>query len=78
MQQDVKSKSVIVPSILPDGQEGEPLATAAHAGPWHLRRGIESSEHRTNDIDAADIVFVYDFCFYAQWLAQVNTPASPL
>ena len=79
VQQDVKSKSILVPSVLPDapgGQEGVPLATAAHAGPWHLRRSIESSEHKTNDIDAADIVFVYDFCFYAQWLAQVTPQHS--
>lgn len=63
---------------------GAPIAIAAHSGPWHLRQTIRGSVHYTTNMDEADIVFVYDHCYYMRWLGQVrsrpntNTSAATL
>ncbi|BDA44690.1 hypothetical protein COCOBI_06-1680 [Coccomyxa sp. Obi] len=50
-----------------------PYALAQHSGPWHLKEAIQSSNHVTTDMDKADIIYVYDHCYYMLWLAQVHT-----
>ncbi len=52
---------------------GAPIAIAAHSGPWHLRQTIRGSVHYTTNMDEADIVYVYDHCYYMRWLGQVCT-----
>lgn len=52
---------------------GAPIAIAAHSGPWHLRQTIRGSVHYTTSMDEADIVFVYDHCYYMRWLGQVRS-----
>ena len=52
---------------------GAPIAIAAHSGPWHLRQTIRGSVHYTTNMDEADIVFVYDHCYYMRWLGQVRS-----
>ena len=37
---------------------------------------INSSRYVTTDMEAADVIYVYDHCYYVLWLAQVRqTPA---
>ena len=51
---------------------GAPIAIAAHSGPWHLRQTIRGSMHYTTNMEEADIVYVYDHCYYMRWLGQVG------
>ena len=55
-----------------------PYALAQHSGPWHLREAIAGSKYVTADMDQADIVYVYDHCYYMLWLAQVASPLECL
>lgn len=76
--QDVKIDPSNGIPFLPDApglkylEQGAPISLAAHGGPWYLHEAISSSPHVTTDIDEADIVYVYDFCYYARWLGQVR------
>lgn len=54
-------------------EDGLPYALAQHSGPWHLREAIRHSDYVTDDMEAADIIYVYDHCYYMLWLAQVRT-----
>ena len=54
--------------------EWHPYALAQHSGPWHLREAIAGSRYMTTDMEQADIVYVYDHCYYMLWLAQVAFP----
>ncbi|CAK0784428.1 hypothetical protein CVIRNUC_007632 [Coccomyxa viridis] len=54
-------------------EEGLPYALAQHSGPWHLREAIAGSKYVTADMEQADIIYVYDHCYYMLWLAQVHT-----
>ena len=56
--------------------KGAPIAIAAHSGPWHLRQTIRGSVHYTTDMEEADIIYVYDHCYYMRWLGQVRLPIS--
>lgn len=58
-------------------EKGAPISMAAHGGPWHLREAILSSNYATDDLNAADIVFVYDHCYYMRWLGQVCITGGP-
>ena len=53
--------------------KGAPIELAAHGGPWHLHEAIRQSPYVTKDMDEADIIYVYDFCYYARWLGQVGS-----
>ncbi len=53
-------------------EAGLPYELAQHSGPWHLMRAINSSKYVTQDIEAADVVYVYDHCHYMLWLAQAR------
>jgi hypothetical protein len=53
-------------------EEGLPYALAQHSGPWHLREAIAGSNYMTTDAEKADIVYVYDHCYYMLWLAQAS------
>lgn len=53
-----------------------PYALAQHSGPWHLKEAIQASNHVSADMDKADIIYVYDHCYYMLWLAQVH-PSHP-
>ncbi len=56
--------------------DSNPIAHATHgthAAPWYLAQAIRASGHYTADIEAADLVFVDDYCLYLQWLAHVHT-----
>jgi hypothetical protein len=53
-------------------EDSLPYALAQHSGPWHLREAIRSSNYVTDDINAADVIYVYDHCYYMMWLAQVQ------
>ena len=55
-------------------EQGLPYALAQHSGPWHLREAITGSKYVTTDMDKADIVYVYDHCYYMLWLAQASFP----
>ena len=54
-------------------EDGLPYALAQHSGPWHLREAIAGSKYVTADMDKADIVYVYDHCYYMLWLAQASS-----
>ena len=75
--QDIKIDPMNGIPFLPDAwqvkhvEKGAPIAIAAHSGPWHLRQTIRGSTHHTTDMDEADIIYVYDHCYYMRWLAQV-------
>lgn len=75
--QDIKIDPMNGIPFLPDAwqvkhvEKGAPIAIAAHSGPWHLRQTIRGSAHHTTDMDEADIIYVYDHCYYMRWLAQV-------
>lgn len=57
-------------------EDSLPYALAQHSGPWHLREAVQNSNYVTNDMEAADVIYVYDHCYYMRWLAQVRTPPS--
>ena len=57
-------------------EEGLPYALAQHSGPWHLREAIAGSKYVMEDMEKADIVYVYDHCYYMLWLAQAGPPIS--
>ncbi len=57
-------------------EQGLPYALAQHSGPWHLREAITGSKYVTTDMDKADIVYVYDHCYYMLWLAQASPSAA--
>ena len=75
--QDIKIDPMNGIPFLPDAwqvkhvEKGAPIAIAAHSGPWHVRQTIRGSTHHTTDMDEADIIYVYDHCYYMRWLAQV-------
>ena len=50
-----------------------PQYLGQYSGPWHLAQAISGSQYVTTDIDAADIVYVYDYCYYTWWLAFVHS-----
>lgn len=50
-----------------------PQYLGQYSGPWHLAQAIAGSQYATTDIDAADIVYVYDYCYYTWWLAFVHS-----
>ena len=50
-----------------------PQYLGQYSGPWHLAQAIAGSQYVTTDIDAADIVYVYDYCYYTWWLAFVHS-----
>ena len=76
--QDVKIDPSNGIPYLPDApglkylEKGAPISMAAHGVPWYLQEAISSSPYVVEDIDEADIVYVYDFCYYARWLGQVR------
>ena len=51
--------------------DGLPYTLAQHSGPWHLMHAINNSRYVTTDMEAADVIYVYDHCYYVLWLAQV-------
>ncbi len=56
--------------------DSNPIAHATHgthAAPWYLAQAIRASGHYTADIEAADLVYVDDYCLYLQWLAHVHS-----
>lgn len=58
-------------------EDSLPYALAQHSGPWHLMQAINTSRYVAADMDAADIVYVYDHCYYMLWLAQVGAESLP-
>ena len=50
-----------------------PQYLGQYSGPWHTAQAIRGSTYYTTDLDAADIVFVYDYCYYIWWLAFVHS-----
>jgi hypothetical protein len=50
-----------------------PQYLGQYSGPWHLVQAIRGSPYVTTDIEAADIVYVYDYCYYIWWLAFVHS-----
>ena len=50
-----------------------PQYLGQYSGPWHLAQAIRSSPYVTTDLDAADIVYVYDYCYYTWWLSFVHS-----
>ena len=50
-----------------------PQYLGQYSGPWHLAQAIAGSQYATTDIDAADIVYVYDYCYYTWWLGFVHS-----
>ena len=50
-----------------------PQYLGQYSGPWHLAQAISGSQYATTDIDAADMVYVYDYCYYTWWLAFVHS-----
>ncbi|CAK0785134.1 hypothetical protein CVIRNUC_008340 [Coccomyxa viridis] len=62
LREDPQVKNAFLPQYL--GQ---------YSGPWHLAQAISGSQYVTTDIDAADIVYVYDYCYYTWWLAFVHS-----
>ena len=50
-----------------------PQYLGQYSGPWHLAQAIQGSPYHTTDLDAADTVFVYDYCYYIWWLAFVHS-----
>lgn len=50
-----------------------PQYLGQYSGPWHLAQAIRSSPYVTADLDAADIVYVYDYCYYTWWLSFVHS-----
>ena len=50
-----------------------PQYLGQYSGPWHLAQAITGSQYVTTDIDAADTVYVYDYCYYTWWLAFVHS-----
>lgn len=57
-------------------EDSLPYALATHSGPWHLREAIQSSNHVSADMETADVIYVYDHCYYMMWLAQVRRSIS--
>ena len=51
--------------------QDSPVGT--HAAPWYVTHAIKSSKYFTEDGEAADIVYVFDYCYYTWWLAHVHT-----
>ena len=43
-----------------------------HSAPWFLAEALRKSQYYTPDLDAADVVFVYDYCYYITWLGFVH------
>ncbi len=50
-----------------------PQYLGQYSGPWHLAQAIRGSPYVTTDLDAADIVYVYDYCYYTWWLSFVHS-----
>jgi len=50
-----------------------PQYLGQYSGPWHLAQAINSSPYATKDMDAADYVYVYDYCYYTWWLGFVHS-----
>ncbi|BDA47957.1 probable xyloglucan galactosyltransferase GT14 at C-terminar half [Coccomyxa sp. Obi] len=50
-----------------------PQYLGQYSGPWHLAQAIRGSQYVTTDLDAADIVYVYDYCYYTWWLSFVHS-----
>lgn len=51
---------------------------SVNAGPWFLSQAIRHSQYFEEDVSAADIVYVDDFCYYIRWLAHCHSHlASP-
>ena len=77
LPQDVKIDPGNGIPYLPDhvgftATESLPYPLAQHSGPWHIMQAINNSRHVTQDIEAADVIYVYDHCYYMLWLAQVR------
>lgn len=36
-------------------------------------QAIQNSDCETEDIESADLIFVYDYCYYTWWLAHVHS-----
>ena len=49
----------------------------AHSAPWYVAQAVRSSKYFISDVQAADVVFVYDYCFYTWWLAWVHSYGRP-
>ena len=49
-----------------------PTTSATHGAPWWIKQAIASSASVTDDMDEADVIFVYDLCYYQRWLGQVR------
>lgn len=47
--------------------------TGSHAGPWFLKQALRASVHFTDDILAADLVYVDDYCLQLRWLAHLHS-----
>jgi hypothetical protein len=54
----------------------EPHFFGQHAGPWYLMNAVLLSNLYTSDINQADLVFVYDYCYWMRGLASVHSGHS--
>lgn len=50
-----------------------PQYLGQYSGPWHVAQALRASPYATQDIDAADVVYVFDYCYYTWWLAFVHS-----
>ena len=53
-----------------------PTTSATHGAPWWIKQAIATSASVTNDMEEADVIFVYDLCYYQRWLGQVRSGAG--
>ena len=53
-----------------------PTTSATHGAPWWIKQAIATSASVTDNMEEADVIFVYDLCYYQRWLGQVRSGAA--
>ena len=77
--QDVKIDPSNGIAFLPEAPHMQPPAksapttSATHGAPWWIKQAIAGSASVTNDMEEAEVIFVYDLCYYQRWLGQVRS-----